>query len=249
MKNIQLPFEPLKDEVFVTAKTFKGEYPHIIVSNLGRCYNLNTKRFVGSVDDKGYTLVGLPNGEHTMILRLMLMSFDVPIHEKLKQYPLYDIVADHIDGEPTHNTLDNARWLYRPDNMHTPEAMSKRITDEYRKKVSESLKGKYTGEKHPMWGKHRTEETKKKISDAKIGKKLTEEHRLKLSDAKKGKNGKDCNRSRPVLQYTKSGEFIREWSCAMDVKRELGIGNTHISQCCRGKLKSTGGFVWKYKVA
>lgn len=25
-----------------------------------------------------------------------------------------------------------------------------------------------------------------------------------------------------------------------------GINQGHISQCCKGKLKSAGGFIWKY---
>ena len=31
------------------------------------------------------------------------------------------------------------------------------------KKISAALKGKFLGEKHPLYGKHHTEETKKKI--------------------------------------------------------------------------------------
>ena len=53
--------------------------------------------------------------------------------------------------------------------------------------------------------------------------------------------------SRKILQYSKSGEFIREWQSAREVERLLGINNSNIIQCCKGKLKSSGGFIWKYK--
>ena len=53
--------------------------------------------------------------------------------------------------------------------------------------------------------------------------------------------------SRKILQYSKSGEFIREWQGALEVERVLGIDNSHINACCRGKRKSAGGFIWKYK--
>ena len=53
--------------------------------------------------------------------------------------------------------------------------------------------------------------------------------------------------SRKILQYSKSEEFIREWQSAAEVKRVLGIDRAHISACCKGKLKSSGGFVWRYK--
>ena len=51
----------------------------------------------------------------------------------------------------------------------------------------------------------------------------------------------------PILQYSKSGDFIREWKSSAEVKRVLGIDNSHIIACCKGKLKSSGGFIWKYK--
>lgn len=53
--------------------------------------------------------------------------------------------------------------------------------------------------------------------------------------------------SRKILQYSKSGDFIREWKSAAEVKRVLSINNSDIIACCKGKLKSAGGFVWKYK--
>ena len=53
--------------------------------------------------------------------------------------------------------------------------------------------------------------------------------------------------SKKILQYSKSGEFIREWQSAAEVERVLGIDNSNITKCCKGKRKSAGGFVWKYK--
>ena len=53
--------------------------------------------------------------------------------------------------------------------------------------------------------------------------------------------------SQPILQYTKSGEFVREWKSTYDVERNLGYFHNSISYCCNGKLKSAYGYVWKYK--
>lgn len=61
--------------------------------------------------------------------------------------------------------------------------------------------------------------------------------------AKANTNGK---LSKPVLQYDKSGVLIKEWVSSHQVERELGIWQSSIVQCCKGKLKSTGGFIWKY---
>ena len=53
--------------------------------------------------------------------------------------------------------------------------------------------------------------------------------------------------SRKILQYSKSGEFIREWVGALEVERVLGINNSDIIQCCKGRRKSAGSFIWQYK--
>ena len=65
----------------------------------------------------------------------------------------------------------------------------------------------------------------------------------------KGKYGKKHHRSKPIIQYDKEGNFIREWDCANDVERALGISNKHIGSVCLGKRKSCGGYIWKYKNA
>ena len=57
------------------------------------------------------------------------------------------------------------------------------ISDETRKKMSESKKGRTS----PRKGVTLSAETRKKMSEAKKGKKLSEEHRKKISEAKKGK--------------------------------------------------------------
>ena len=53
--------------------------------------------------------------------------------------------------------------------------------------------------------------------------------------------------SKPVLQYTKSGEFVREWKSTMDIERNLNYSQGNISSCCKGKRKSANGFIWKFK--
>lgn len=53
--------------------------------------------------------------------------------------------------------------------------------------------------------------------------------------------------SKVVLQFTKSGEFVKEWPSTKEVMRQLGFNQSHISACCNGKLKSAYGYIWKYK--
>jgi hypothetical protein len=53
-------------------------------------------------------------------------------------------------------------------------------------------------------------------------------------------------RKKPIVQYSKSGQFIQKWESGSRASRELNLNLDSISACARGKLKSSGGFIWKY---
>lgn len=53
--------------------------------------------------------------------------------------------------------------------------------------------------------------------------------------------------SKKVLQYDKNGMFIKEWNSMHEIERKLKIFHGSISNCCKNKLKTAGGYVWKYK--
>ena len=60
--------------------------------------------------------------------------------------------------------------------------------------------------------------------------------------AKTRTNGKQ---SKPVLQFTLDGEFVREWPSTMECERN-GFSQQHVSECCLGKRKSHKGFLWMF---
>lgn len=84
-------------------------------------------------------------------------------------------------------------------------------------KLSNSHKGIQSGENHPMYGKHHTNETKEKLTK---------------------------HFSKKVIQLSLNGEIVKVWDSIKSAKEELKIN--HISSCCSGKLKTCGGYKWKY---
>ena len=54
------------------------------------------------------------------------------------------------------------------------------------------------------------------------------------------------SKGKKVKQYSKSGDFIKEFNCIADASRECNIPTTNISKCCKGKRHSAGKYVWKY---
>lgn len=55
------------------------------------------------------------------------------------------------------------------------------------------------------------------------------------------------NNMKPILQFDKEGNFIKEWDSAISVEKELHIFNSNICNCLKGKLNTAGGYIWKYK--
>ena len=54
-------------------------------------------------------------------------------------------------------------------------------------------------------------------------------------------------RSKPVLQYDTSKNFIKKWSCIKEASKKLKIKDSNISLVCKGKRKTAGGHIWKYE--
>jgi plasmid maintenance system antidote protein VapI len=50
-----------------------------------------------------------------------------------------------------------------------------------------------------------------------------------------------------VLQYSLSGNLLNEYSSIVGASKETGIDKASISQTCRGRTNTAGGFQWKYK--
>ena len=106
-------------------------------------------------------------------------------------------------------------------------------------------KGAPGGNNHPMFGKKRPDMIGEK-NPAKRG-----ESRYKISLHKTGsKNpmfGITPTNAKRILQYNTEMQLIKEWDTIKQASKELNIYNSNISMCCGGKLKTTGGFIWKYK--
>lgn len=72
---------------------------------------------------------------------------------------------------------------------------------------------------------------------------LTDEIKSKISNAHKLID-KDWVRI-PVCQYTRDGVFLKKWKSSVHVQLELGIDSSTIRMCCNGKVKISGGYIWK----
>ena len=55
-----------------------------------------------------------------------------------------------------------------------------------------------------------------------------------------------AKRKRSVEQYSLDGKLIRTFGSITDAEKATGASCPKITDCCRGKRKTTHGFIWKY---
>lgn len=113
----------------------------------------------------------------------------------------YDV--HHIDGNKLNNSINNLELVNRFEH------------NSYHK----------SGERSPLYGKHQTEEHKKKISNS---------------------NKNNPKLSKEVIQYTLDGKLVKVWDSTMEAERN-GFEHNCINRCCKGKAITHKGFKWKYK--
>jgi hypothetical protein len=61
------------------------------------------------------------------------------------------------------------------------------------------------------------------------------------------KNYNNLGKAKEVYQYDLNGKFINSYSSTGVAARTLGLkSGSHIGECCRGKIKTYKGFIWRY---
>lgn len=95
-----------------------------------------------------------------------------------------------------------------------------------------------------------TEEAKRKISESAKGKQLSEETKRKLSEARKGKHHSEETKrkmSKPVVQIDPTtNKIVKMWESSTEAGRQGGFTHGSISRCCKGKLKTHKGYKWMF---
>ena len=54
--------------------------------------------------------------------------------------------------------------------------------------------------------------------------------------------------TKSIIQYDEKHNYIKMWASASQAGKELKIRQNKISECCNGKRKTAGGFIWKFYI-
>lgn len=143
---------------------------------------MKTKYGTAKIDNKGYyRITSRKEGNNNKFLHRLV--FEDYHNCKLDK----NDVIHHIDNDPLNNHPSNLICMSRKAHQilhHKYKPKSK----EHKQKIRENHPD-FSGENHPMYGKHHSEESKNKMSESHKGKTLSEEHKKNIGKSNKGKHG------------------------------------------------------------
>lgn len=132
-----------------------------------------------------------------------------------------------------------------------------RHSDETKSKISKALQGRTLTEEHKqkcgtaMLGKHHTPEARLRIREALLNR--NPEIIKRAADKRRGrKRSADAiektaaSKRIPVLQYSLDGVFIAEYPSLSSIE---GMISANIAACCKHRINSAYGYIWRYKVS
>ncbi len=126
------------------------------------------------------------------------------------------LVVNHIDGNTRNNHPSNLEWVTQKENIkHADEVLGTRD---------------FNGEKHPMYGKKHSDESIKKMSEA----------RSRVTGSRHW-------RSTPInmIDLT-TGTVIRTFESQNLAAKETGVSQGNIAMVLSGRRNMAGGFKWEY---
>ncbi len=176
-------------------------------------------------------------------------------------------------SEETKKKISKSQQNMSEETKNKMSKAKQNMSEETKRKMSESCKGKFKGEKNPMYGKHHseeaknkisegnrnkkmTEEAKNKISEGNRGKKRSEESKKKYSEAKKGKKRSEETKKKisksmkgskhPRARKVKCIETEEVFNTVKEASISKSTNQNSIYMVCKGEYKSAGKLHWEY---
>ena len=165
------------------------------------------------------------------------IEINISSYDEVCEKEIYYIEKYKSDGHPL-------------TNMASGGNKNKKMSEETRKKMSESAKNRefklvLSEESKKLLSlsskerfKDENEREKLRISNKRYEDSKTEDQ--KLQDILKQNN-------KFVIQYDKDMNFISEYPSVRLAEKKTKINRSNIIKCCKLKVKSAGGYIWRYK--
>lgn len=218
------------------------------ITEEGKCFNQKTGKWLtGQISNSGYLNYNLTlnNGIKRRLYAHRLVAIAYIPNNNLEAKEV-----NHIDGNKLNNCVENLEWVTASQNQKHNIIIGnkKNVIKVYQFNKDKQLINTYLCiEDVAEAGYNPTmvrQEVHKKDKQLTLGYYWNDEPVANFNIVAYPNTGK----SKTVLQYTKEGELVAEYVSANEAARQLGVNShSHIGECCRGKIKSYKGYIWKYK--
>lgn len=134
------------------------------------------------------------------------------------------------------------------------------MSEETKRKISESHMGRFTGENNPNYGNHKlagennpfygqthTDDTKRKLSELATGRPSSMKGRHFSGTALDNIRYAQKTKRKPVLQFNLLGEFLSRFESAGDAAIVVNGDRNVISACCRRTIGTAYDYIWVYE--
>lgn len=211
----------------------------------GKCYNSNTGKYLKGQENykNGYFSYNLtmPDGSKKRLFahRLVAQAY-LPNPDNKKE-------VNHIDGNKLNNSTENLEWATPSENQRHALKNNlrsykhvfcfnkdKQLVAEY-KNIAEASKAT------KLTISIISQELNKKVKTLSGGFYWSFEKELGNT-----KNYKNTGKAKQVNQYDLDGKYIMSYPSAGTAGRAIHGKSSHISECCRGKIKTYKGYIWRY---
>lgn len=176
---------------------------------------------------------------------------------------------NHIDEDKTNNRLDNLEWTTHKENMNHGTAIDRK-TQSLKDRFIPIVQLDFSGDIINVYYSVEEMEKTNTFAAYTIGhmmnkqdyiyknyfwirldkyNDLAKENLMELISEKvtikETKLHKSSNK--PIMQFSKNGEFIREYPSIVNAAKEIGCTKQAIQQCVSGKCETCKGYKWEYK--